>query len=313
VRAALGYERINLWGGSYGTRAALAYARQFPDRVRRVVLDGAAPTELKLPLYVGRDAQRALERIYSECAADPACSKAFPQGAGALRALLSRLQAGPLPVTVTHPHTGERVTLDMHREGFVSALRSLLYVPELTALLPLLIERAAAGDWGPFITASLTLAEGMGEDRIPLGMFLAVVCAEDVPQINAQEATALNQNTFFGSGWLDATIETCKFWPHANLGPEYFEPNLGPEPTLVLSGEIDPVLPPEWGELVAKRLPNARHLVVKGLAHGVSSVGCVPDLIAEFIEGTELSALDASCIERIARPAFFARVGGTEP
>jgi pimeloyl-ACP methyl ester carboxylesterase len=313
VRAGLGYEQLNLWGGSYGTRAALSYATQYPGRVRRIVLDGAAPTDLKLPLFVGRDAQRAIDSLYAACAADPACARAFPRGAGTLQALLLDLSTKPRRVTVTHPRTGAQVSFDMHAEGFVGALRSLLYLPELTAMIPLLLARAADGDWGPFVAASVTLAEGMGEDRIPLGMFLAVVCAEDASQINAEQVDEFTRGNFFGRSWLDAVLETCKFWPHARLGPEYFAPNVDAAPTLVLSGEVDPVVPPQWGELVASRRPNARHLTIKGLAHGVSGVGCVPDLIAEFIEGTELRDLDASCIDRIGRRPFFTHLGGTEP
>ena len=79
VRAALGYERINLWGGSYGTRAALVYARRHPDRVRSVILDGAAPFEIKLPLYNAWGAQRALDRLTGRLPGGPECRAAFPR------------------------------------------------------------------------------------------------------------------------------------------------------------------------------------------------------------------------------------------
>ena len=60
VRAFLGYDKINVYGGSYGTRAALVYMRQHGDRVRSAILDGVAPTNMRLPLYFPRDTQRAL-------------------------------------------------------------------------------------------------------------------------------------------------------------------------------------------------------------------------------------------------------------
>lgn len=313
VRAALGYDQINLWGGSYGTRAALAYAKQFPEHTRRVVLDGAAPTELKLPLYVGRDGQRALDLTLAACAADAACATAFPEGKRKLDGLLAELALGPRRVTITHPQTGALVDFDMHLEGFVAALRGLLYVPEFGALLPLMLSRAVAGDWGPFVTATLTLTASMGEDRIPLGMFLSVVCTEDLAQVSSEEIEQFTRGNFFGRSWIDAMRETCSFWPQARPAPEYFAPNSEAMPTLVLSGQLDPVLPPEWGERVAQRMPNARHLVVKGHAHGVTSVGCMPDLIAEFIAGTELAQLDAMCLDQAGPPAFFVGLGGPQP
>src|SRR5690606_31314707 len=77
VRRALGYGAINLWGGSYGTRAALVFARRHPEATRRIILDGPAPLSLKLPLYSGRDAQRALERLSSDCESQPRCGARF--------------------------------------------------------------------------------------------------------------------------------------------------------------------------------------------------------------------------------------------
>ena len=78
VRAALGYETINLYGGSYGTRAGLIYMRRHPERVRTAVLDGLAPVSMRLPSSMDADAQRALDRLFADCAADPGCREAFP-------------------------------------------------------------------------------------------------------------------------------------------------------------------------------------------------------------------------------------------
>ena len=67
VRAYLGYDTINIYGGSYGTRAALVYLRQHGDRVRTAVLDGVAPTNMRLPLFFPRDVQRAFDRLIADC------------------------------------------------------------------------------------------------------------------------------------------------------------------------------------------------------------------------------------------------------
>jgi pimeloyl-ACP methyl ester carboxylesterase len=79
VREALGYDQINLWGGSYGTRAALVYLREHQEHVRTVTLDGVAPLSLYLPLDMARDAQRAMNLLFQSCAKDAACNKAFPE------------------------------------------------------------------------------------------------------------------------------------------------------------------------------------------------------------------------------------------
>src|SRR6185295_1744581 len=129
-------------------RAALVYLRQHPERVRSVILDGSAPFALKLPLYVARDAQHALERLYADCAADADCQRAFPDARARFDALLERLAGGALEVHIDHPRTGLASSLWIERAGLASAVRNLLYVPQLAGLLPLAVDRALSGDFG---------------------------------------------------------------------------------------------------------------------------------------------------------------------
>jgi pimeloyl-ACP methyl ester carboxylesterase len=189
VRTALGYERINLWGGSYGSRVALQYAVVYPEHTRSVILDGAAPTDVKLPLYAGRDAQRALERLYADCAAEPACARTFPQGLAQFESLLSELEREPRTVNVPHPSTGARTEVRVTKAGVAAAVRGLLYSTELSRLVPLLVARAKAGDFAPLVTAAATLGDGIAQAGLSLGMFLSVMCSEDVPRISVSELT----------------------------------------------------------------------------------------------------------------------------
>ena len=108
VRAYLGYDTINVYGGSYGTRAALVYMRQHGDRVRTAVLDGVAPTNMRLPLFFPRDVQRAFDRLIADCEADAACNARYPNLGARARALIERLEKNPPLVAVVHPRTGER-------------------------------------------------------------------------------------------------------------------------------------------------------------------------------------------------------------
>ena len=105
VRAYLGYDDDQLYGGSYGTRAALVYLRQHGDRVRSIVLDGVAPTDMRLPLFFPRDAQRALDKLLADCAPMPAAMASTRTWRARAR-LLERLESGP-PRSVVHPRTGE--------------------------------------------------------------------------------------------------------------------------------------------------------------------------------------------------------------
>ena len=113
VRQFLGFSKINLYGGSYGTRAAIVYARRHAARVRSVILDSVAPTDMRIPLYMARDAQRALELLVRDCSLDQACRQRFPALGERLDRLLNRLGARPQRVRVTHPRTGADVEIDL--------------------------------------------------------------------------------------------------------------------------------------------------------------------------------------------------------
>jgi pimeloyl-ACP methyl ester carboxylesterase len=310
VRAALGYEQIHLWGGSYGTRAALVYLREYPQRVRSLILDGSAPFAIALPQHVARDAQRALDLVFADCQQDADCQRAFPAVREHWQALLDRLGSGGIDVSVAHPRSGAPLGLRIERAGLASAVRNLLYVPELAGLLPLAIERATAGDYGTFVASADAFSRGIS---VSTGMFLSIVCAEDVPRIDGARAEQLSQGTFLGGDWLSEMRAECDNWPAAQLPPAYFEPVVSDVPALLLSGNLDPVTPPSWGELVASTLSRSRHVIVPGAGHGTTSLGCVPDLIAEFVEHREPAALDPSCVERLVRPAYFTSLQGPTP
>lgn len=311
VRAALGYERINLWGGSYGTRAALVYLRQHPERVRSLVLDGLAPFAIELPLFVARDSQRALDLLLEDCAKDAECERTFPDARGQLEALLTRLGQAPEQLQLEHPRTGRSTSVRVEREGLTFALLNLLYVPSLASLLPLMVERALQQRDYRGIVASIEAFSSAVE--LSTGMFLSIVCAEDLPRISAAELERETAGTFLGSGWLSRLREQCTVWDVPALPEAHFEPITGNVPSLLLSGNLDPVTPPRWGELIAERLTPSRHIVVPGGGHGVSALGCVPRLIKEFLDTLDPASLDAECVQRLQRPAFFTTPEGPSP
>ena len=302
VRAALGYETINLWGGSYGTRAGLVFLRRHPDRVRTAILDGLAPVEMKLPLHMGRDAARALDLLLEDCAADPGCGAAYPDLADQFETLLATLADGPVRHTLSHPKTGRPTEVVVSRTSLASNVRAPLYSPDLASVLPLAISRAAAGDYGPLAAMGQNFA---GDASLNTGMFLSVICSEDVPSITSAERAEAEQEPFFGASLLDSFEALCSVWPRGTLPDGYGDPVVSDRPVLLLSGRLDPVTPPRWADTVGRSLTNVRQVTVPGAGHGTMGAGCVPDLMAEFIEEGGADGLDIACVEEIERPRFF--------
>lgn len=309
VRVALGYGPINIFGASYGTRLALEFVRRHPESVRSVVIDGVAPRAMKLPLSMAKDGQRALDGIFAACAEDAACKAKFGDLAKVWRELLTSF---PRLIHVRDPRTAEPVDVTLTRPLFVSALRGLLYSPELTSLLPLTLRQAHAGDFQGFIAQASLLGES-SEDMMSLGLFLSVVCGEDVALISDAEIAAQTDGTFLGRTMVDELRAACDGWPRPELAPDFAEPVRSDVPVLALSGELDPVTPPAWGDAAVKHLSRSRHLVVPGAAHGTVVRGCTAELIDTFIdEPATVADIDASCLDEASLdvPSFFIDYAG---
>jgi pimeloyl-ACP methyl ester carboxylesterase len=303
VRQWLGYDQINLYGGSYGTRAALVYLARHEEQVRSVVLDGVAPVQMTLPLYFAQDAQRALTKLIDDCEASEACNGRFPDLREQTIELFARLEREPVRATFAHPRTGEVIERTITREAVAMVLTGMLYSPWLSSLAPLAIERASRDDFQmlmPLATANETIAKDMSQ-----GMFYSVICSEDWPNITPEQRLAETENTFLGDTLFESRWKPCEHWPRGTLPGGYGEPVRSNKPVLILSGDLDPVTPPRWGELVQETLPHSRHIVAHGVGHGVSSFGCVPRLVDEFLQSADPSALDASCVESLRRPDFL--------
>jgi pimeloyl-ACP methyl ester carboxylesterase len=312
VRAALGYEKLNLWGVSYGTRAALVYVRQHPERVRTVILDGVAPMGLYLPLNAPRDGQRALELLLAHCEKDAECARAYPDLRPRTEALLARLQAQPEQVRVPHPRTGVPEEFTLSHRIFVSELFSLLYSPEIASLVPLMLDRAARGDWAPFVALSVGLGESTGR-TVSHGLYYAVVCAEDAPFFDAAAVEREAKGSWFGPYMGQEVLAVCKDWPKATLPQGYREPVTSDVPTLLLSGELDPVTPPAWAEEAKRTLSHSLHAVVPGVGHNTLAADCARTLMLELLAQGNLDGLKPSCGASLTRPPFFTSFAGPVP
>ncbi len=302
VRRALGAERIDLVGASYGTRVAIEYQRQFPASVRRTVLDGAAPPDMALPASFSTDNQAALDALTSACAAEPACAAAHPDLRGRFRLLL---QSMPRKVSAREPLSGRAEEVVLTRDMVLGAVRSALYVPALAAALPVAIDRASAGDTEALIGLAATFSSRPAA-RLAGGMHLSVICAEDLPRLSASADVA---GVDFGEQSARAYASVCAGWPRGAVPDAFYRMVRAATPVLVLSGGIDPATPPRHGERVAKALgASARHVVVANAGHGVLSIGCMRDVVFRFIDAEDAAAalaVDAGCAAGVPRPPAF--------
>jgi len=302
VRQALGAAQLNLVGGSYGTRAALEYLRQFPQAVRRVVIDGVAPPDTVLPASFSTDGQAAFDAMLAACEADKSCALRYPTLRADWAALLASL---PRTVTAAHPVTALTETFTLSRDAVLGMVRMPLYVPALASTLPLAVTEAARGRVGPLLGLS-TVMSSARNTALAGGMHFSVICAEDVPRL----AQALDKpGADFGGSAAGLYTRTCADWPRGDVPAAFYSLPTANSAVLVLSGGADPATPPRHGARVAAALgAKARHEVVPQAGHGVMGLGCMRDVVFRFIDANtdeEALKVDADCAKSIPRPLPF--------
>lgn len=313
VRQALGAKQINLYGISYGTRVALEYLRYYGEHVRSVVLDGVVPADLALGPQVSLNAERALDAIFKRCEQAGPCAERFPALAENFRQLNDRLREQPARLTVPDPVTGESRQLTLTQPVFANGVRLLTYSTETSSLLPLLIHKGATGYLGP-LAALVSMINTDLAQSLSQGMYLSVLCTEDVPFYgpDAFKSDAA-RHTWAGTETLGALHTACSVWPRGEIWPHFKEPVVSAKPVLLLSGSNDPITPPKNAAHAAKTLSNSLSIVVAGQGHGNAYRGCLPRVMADFIQAASVKNLDTACVQRIRPAPFFLRFTGPAP
>jgi pimeloyl-ACP methyl ester carboxylesterase len=308
VRSALGYESINLFGVSYGTRAALVYLKMFPEHVRSVILDAIVNPEFILFQDAAQDGQRALDLFFQRCEANAACHSNFPNLESEFQALLQKVEETPVDITMAHPVTGKPLDLTITRTTFTNIIFNTLYVPDLVAMLPLAIHQAYAEEnYAPLITQAYLVDAGIYD-----GMFYAVACTEDAPLLSSQELEQQGEESLF-AGSARTFLDVCTAWP-SREPPEVVHSLVSSDvPVLMLSGAADPITPPQHAEQLSRSLDNDLHLIFDDMGHGNSSNHCAAQIIDKFIDSASISNLETKCVKAVQPPPFFVDFSGPPP
>ncbi|MCR9279590.1 MAG: alpha/beta hydrolase [Pseudomonadaceae bacterium] len=309
VRVALGYQQLNIYGVSYGTRVALHYLRRYPDNTRSVIIDGVLPPTQVLGTEVADNAQAAFDEITRRCADSEPCSDAFGAIGTRFNGLEARLRNDSVVVPVADPKTGAPSSIDLSFGHIAVVTRLLSYSPEGMSLLPLLIHEAANGNYQGYAGQAEAIITQLTES-MAFGMHNAAVCSEDAPHFPARTPAT---DAYLGELQLDTLKAICSRWPAGIVDEDFAEPVASDKPVLVLSGEYDPITPPRYGEEVMQTLDNATHIVARGQGHGVVARGCMPQIISEFIDEASVDELTTDCVERLQPLPFFVSPLGPAP
>ncbi|QNQ10241.1 alpha/beta fold hydrolase [Sphingomonas alpina] len=302
LRQAMGYDKINIDSGSYGTRAALIYIHMFGGHVHAAVLNGSVPVENRAPLYHAAAAQRAFDLLVRQCADDAPCHAAYPHIGDDLRTVLRRLRTRPERVVIQHPVTRAPLQISLSASGFADALRVMLYSAEAGRRVPRLLQDARAGNLAPFAEAAMQSSRGLAKS-IRTGLLLSFTCAEDVRRIRPEEVARATRGSFIGDQRVRSQMAACAVWPKPPVPQDYYAPVISNVPVLIISGEVDPVTPPAWGDLMLRSFPNGIHVVLP--AGHTPYNDCTVALSTSFYAAGTAKGLDTGCVSALRYPPFI--------
>ena len=310
VRQAIGAEKINLIGISYGTRVAQQYAARYPASTRAVVLDSVAPNTLILGNEHAANLQTALMAQFARCRDIPACEKQMGDPTAQLKKVAAELRGGDLPSLSYRDMTSGEWKQEVPTFGHLGLLlRMYAYSPEAASTLPYILFEASSGRYEAMMAQASNMGRSLSE-QIYHGMQLSVMCAEDADEFVAREE---DRDSVLGTEFIEFAKAQCSAWPRGTRDANFRKPLAGDLPVLLISGEFDPVTPSRYADEVASSLPNSRALVLPGQGHSVIGIGCMPKLFAQFIETTDAKQLDATCLDRLKPLPPFAGAYGWEP
>lgn len=309
VREALGYDKINLVGYSYGATAAQYYLRQHEDHVRTMTLGSGSLLDIPVFERWASNGQQALDRIFDRCQAESACHAAYPNLRTEFSALLDRLAAQPITQTIASANDQAGGEIIFTADSFAPVVRHMTKDAKNARTLPLLIHRAyQENDWKGFIDFVLT--EGGYEWWGPQIMEHVIRCSEKWAAFDPEAVARLSQGSYL-KDWDVSLAQnqafSCRYTPTGEM-PEGQSPQTGSQvPVLILNGQWDPIDPPDNMAGAKVLWPNSLALIAPYQGHSISdmtTISCWWSILDEFIQSGSANGLHTECLKRIQPPEF---------
>ncbi len=334
LRSALGYEKLVLWGTSYGTKVAEEYAQQYPQHVEALVLDSVVPPAGPDPL--DRATFAAVPRILRQLCAERQCAQITPNPVGDLARVVARMRSGALSGRWVNSH-GHAITIPLSSNELLGILLAGDFNPILRAEFPAAIRAAAAHGYTAPLARLIARASGAyggereeSEEGIDAPLYYTTTCEEEAfpwsrsasPHQRLAQATAAvdglpaSATAPFTAANMLAFDElgACAYWPFATPAPPATAEAMPNVPALILSGADDLRTPTANARAVAKQIPDAHLLVVPNTGHAVledETTSCARKALRAMFTGSVGTRPIAACPNR--PPPFFESLAPLSP
>ncbi len=298
IRQKLGYTQWNLFGGSYGTRLGLTVMRNHPEGVRSAILAGPYPPNIHMYTSLLPNFKLSLNRVFNACKSDPNCNQRYPELEQTFYGNIAALKEKPLTFRT---QSGDNFTINTQDALLLG--HQMLYTRSGISRFPGFVEALKTKNAGVLEQSIIPLASRAG--AIDMGMFLSVQAYDELPFNNQEDhQLSIQEHPEFSPGisFFSNDIKLQEDWHSARAPADYEQPVNSDIPTLIVSGEYDPITPPENGEITLRSLPNATHVVFPGDGHSFFT-GCHGRVMTAFFEDPT-AAVNSSCTSDLPKIRF---------
>ncbi|MEM7344153.1 MAG: alpha/beta hydrolase, partial [Chloroflexota bacterium] len=303
IRAALGYETFNFYGVSYGTLLGLHLMQNHPDNLRTVILDGVAPPNLNFIPLVPQGTERIFSEMFQACTSNSTCQANYPDLETRFFTLVEQLDNEPVPITLTDTESGRTVDTMLTGQVLMDLMFQVFYLPDAYTIFPKIVLNIESGDYD-FLESIWPLF--VFEETFSEGMYYSVICAEDADfTINDVPLEGVRPEIAEGAAEeLGAYLDICTSWPVEKLPDSVDAPITSDIPTLLLSGQFDPITPPSFAATAAETLPNSYNYVYPTGSHGVAfNNPCIDRIIQDFLADPTREPT-STCLNIVNTPNF---------
>jgi pimeloyl-ACP methyl ester carboxylesterase len=308
LRLALGYEQVNLYGTSYGTRVALNVMRDFPEGIRSVIIDSVYPPQISYLSSYAINTQRVFKTLFEDCAASSQCNSRYPELEKIFYQTVESLDENPVELQVRRVRSGAATSESLWVDGvtFMDAIYLMFYIPSVLPTIPSMVQQANEGD---LTNVQWAIEANLNHDSIAEGVHFSFQCREEIAFDTAEEATAnaASLEPVFAKAYTDYAMWSftlCDSWDTGGADPIENQAVISDIPTLIFAGRYDPITPPGWGWLAGETLSNSFFYEFPNVGHGVMRADrCAQSIGQQFIADPSREP-DASCMQTLSQPAF---------
>jgi pimeloyl-ACP methyl ester carboxylesterase len=305
LRTALGYDEINFYGVSYGTLLGLHFMRDFPDHIRSVILDGVVPTQVNFLAEIAQSQERVFDEFFMACRRDDECAARYPNLEDRFFDVVDALNEDPAAITLIDQGNGQRMHTVLTGDDVADFLFQMFYVSGSIGILPAAIADLERGDVS-YIETMFSLF--LFDRTMSEGMYNSVICSEEAG-FDADAIDVDGVRSYFADGVgeeLQGVLDSCARWDVVTLPEMANAPVESEIPTLLLSGQYDPITPPQFAETAHETLSNSYNYVLPNGGHGVAFLvdACMDEIVDDFLRDPT-SEPSSFCLQDVAAVRYL--------